>query len=233
MPFRLENLGDALVLSFQQALGSVIGFVPQLLVALILFIIGLFIAYSIGHLVEQIVKALRVDQALQKLEVERVIERAGWKLNSGAFLGGIVRWFLIVVFLLAAVDTLQLSAVSEFLKNVLLFLPNVFVAALILVIAMLVASAAERLARGAVEALGYRGAIAGVVVRWAIWIFAIVSALDQLNIKFAEDLPRTIITQILLGINIAAGLTIGLAFGLGGKDAAADFIAKIRGELKK
>lgn len=223
----LQTWGDVIVASLQQVWASVANFVPFLVGAVVVFIIGWIIAMSLGKLVEQVVRALQVDRLLSKLDLERAMERAGWKLNSGAFLGALVKWFLIIVFLLAAANILGLQAVSDFLRDVLLYIPNVVVAALILIIAALVANLVERLVRGSVEAAGYRGALVGVVARWAIWVFAFVAALLQLGI--ATSLLQTVVT----GLVAALALAFGLSFGLGGKDAAASFIDRIRGELRR
>lgn len=223
----LETWGDVVVASLQQVWASVAEFIPLFIGALIVFIVGWIVAVSLGKVVEQVVRALRVDHLLSRIEVEQAVERAGWKLNSGAFLGGLVKWFLIVVFLLAAVNILGLTQVSDFLRDVLLYIPNVVVAALILIIAALVASTVERLVRGSVEATGYRGSLAGVVARWAIWVFAFVAALQQLGI--ATALLQTVVT----GLVAALALAFGLAFGLGGKDAAASIIERVRGELRR
>jgi hypothetical protein len=223
----LQTLGDAIVASLQKVFDSVAAFVPLLVGAVVVFIIGWVIAVALGKVVEQIIKALRVDALLQKLEVEKTLEKAGWHLNSGAFIGGLVKWFLIVVFLLAAVNILGLEEVSNFLRDVLLYLPNVVVAALILIIAALVADVSEKVVRGSVEAAGHRGALVGVVTRYSIWVFAFAAALLQLGI--AASLVQTLMT----GFVGAVALGLGLAFGLGGKDAASEFIARVREELRK
>lgn len=223
----LQTWGDVIVASLQQVWASVANFVPFLLGALLVFVIGWIIAVALGKLVEQVVRALRVDSLLAKLDFEKTLERGGWRLNSGAFVGGLVRWFLIIVFLLASVNILGLSQVSDFLTQVLLYLPNVVVAALILIIATLVAEAVERLARGSVEAAGFRGSLVGVVARWAIWLFAFVAALQQLGV--ATALLQTVVTGLVAALAIA----FGLAFGMGGKDAAASFIERMRGELRR
>ncbi len=223
----LQTWGDVIVISLQQVWTSVAEFLPRLLGALILFAIGWVVAVAIGKLVEQIVRSLKIDHILVKLSVHHVWERGGWKTNSGAFVGGLVRWFLIVVFLLAAVNVVGLGQVSDFLAAVVLYIPNVVVAALILVIATVVAEAVERLVRGSVEATGYKGAMAGTISRWAIWIFALVAALMQLGI--ATALLQTLVT----GLVAMLVLSFGLAFGLGGKEAAADFIHRMRSDLRK
>lgn len=223
----LQTWGDVIVLSLQQVWASVANFVPLLVGALVVFIIGWIVAVALGKLVEQVVRALRVDTMLSKLDFERTMEKAGWKLNSGAFVGGLVKWFLIVVFLLAAANILGLSQVSDFLRDVLLYIPNVVVATLILIIAALVADVVERVVRGSVEAAGHRGALVGVVARWAIWVFAFVAVLLQLGI--ATALVQTLVTGFVASIALA----LGLAFGLGGRDVAAAFLERVKGELRR
>jgi hypothetical protein len=223
----LQTWGDVIVASLQQVWTSVANFLPLLIGAVVVFIIGWIIAVSLGKLVEQVVRALKVDHLLSKLDFETTLERAGWKLNSGAFVGSLVKWFLVVVFLLAAVNILGLTEVSNFLRDVLLYIPNVVVAALILIIAALVANTVERLVRGSVEAAGYRGSLVAVVARWAIWVFAFVAALLQLGI--ATSLLQTVVT----GLVASLALAFGLAFGLGGRDVAASFLDKMRSELKR
>lgn len=223
----LQTWGDAIVVSLQQVFNSVAAFIPLFIGAVVVFLIGWIVAAALGKVVEQVVRALKVDQLLSKLEFEKAMERAGWKLNAGAFMGSLVKWFLIVSFLLAAANILGLSQVSDFLRDVLFYLPNVLVAALILIIAALVAETVERVVRGSVEAAGYRGSLAGVTARWSIWVFAFVAALLQLGI--AVQILQTVVT----GLIAALALAFGLSFGLGGKDAAAQFIDKMKGELRR
>jgi len=223
----LETWGDVIVDSLQRVSLQLANFLPLLLGAVVLFIIGWIVAVALGKVVEQLVRALRVDQLLSRLEVEKAMERAGWRLNSGAFIGGLVKWFLIVVFLLAAANALGLNDVSAFLRDVLNYLPKVIVAVLILIIAALVADTVERLVRGSVQAAGHRGSLAGVTVRWAIWVFAVLAVLVQLGI--ARELVLAFVSALVYGVALA----LALAFGLGGKEAAAQFIEKVRGELHR
>lgn len=223
----LQTWGDVIVASLQQVWTSVANFIPLFIGAVIIFIVGWIVASALGKVVEQVIKVLRIDDFLKKLEFEHALERAGLRLNSGAFVGGLVRWFLAVAFLLASVNVLGLNQVSSFLHDVLLYIPNVIVASLILIIAMLVAEAVEKVVRASVEAAGYGGSLVGVVTRWSIWIFAFVAALLQLGI--ASALIQTLVTGLVAGLAIA----FGLAFGMGGKDAATAFIDKMRGELRR
>jgi hypothetical protein len=223
----LQTWGDVIVASLQEVWTSVAGFIPALIGATLVFIIGWVVAEAVGRIVEQVVRSLRVDSLLHKLDFGRVVERAGWKLDAGAFLGWLVKAALVIAFLLASVNILGLTAVSEFLKDVLLYVPNVVVTALILIIAALVADVMERVVRGSAEAAGYRGSLVGMVVRWSIWIFAFLVILPQLGI--AGALIQTIVTGLVAAVAIA----FGLAFGLGGKDMASSILERMRSELRK
>jgi hypothetical protein len=223
----LQTWSDLLTQSFQNLWLGVVGFVPNLVVALIIFIIGWVVAAVFGRVVSQIIKAIKVDSALASAGFEELVNRAGFNLNSGHFIGELVKWFIIIVFLLASFDVLGLAQVTIFLKDVvLLYLPNVFVAALILLSSALIAQFTERVVTGSAKAAGIHTAhFLGGVSRWAIWIFAILAAISQLGI--AGVFAQTLFT----GVVVAISLAIGLSFGLGGKDAASKYIERLRSEI--
>lgn len=218
---------DVLAASFQNVFYGMIAFIPNLLVAVIIFVIGWLVGAGLGRLVAQVVNSLRVDQALKTAGVERVVERAGFTLNSGAFLGMLVKWFFIIVFLVAALDVLRLTQVTEFLRGVVLtYIPQVIVAVLVLLVAAVLAEAVQRLVAGSARAANVRTAnLLGAIARWAIWIFAILVALDRLGVS---PLVQTLFT----GVVVALSLAFGLAFGLGGQAAAAKYIDKVREEIR-
>lgn len=223
----MQTWGDVLVGSFQQLWIGIISFIPKLIIALIIFIAGWIIAVALGRLISQIIKAFKVDRALQAIGAETTLSKAGFKLDSGAFIGGLVRWFFIVVFLVASVDVLGLHEVNAFLRDVvLLYLPNVIVAALILVVAAFLADIVKRIVVGSAKAADVPSAnMMGGVVKWAIWIFAILAALYQLGI--AGVFAQTIFTGFVAMLAIAGGL----AFGLGGKEAAGRYVEKLREDI--
>ena len=97
-------------------MGGVAGFAPKLIIAVIIFVIGLLVASILGKFIEKIASTLKVDKAFQSVGVDEMLHKGGFTLNSGAFIGGLVRWFLIVVFLVASLDILGLTQVNEFLK---------------------------------------------------------------------------------------------------------------------
>ncbi len=220
--------GDAFTYSLQSIWVSFMDFVPRFLFAVIVFIIGWIIGSVIGKAVAQVISALKVDKALESAGMDNVMNRAGIKLSVGGFIGGVVKWFIIIVFLVASLDILQLNAVTDFLKtDVLGYLPNVIVAALILVIATVVADFMGKVVMASAKAGNVRVAnFLGTLVRYAIWIFAFIIALGQLGIAAAY--MQILFTGLVAMLAIAGGL----AFGLGGKEAAMHTLEKLHEHTK-
>ena len=219
---------DVLSQSFQNLFAGVVAFIPNLVVAIIIFIVGWLVGMGLGRVVKQIVDALRVDQALRATGLERVLSRAGFELSAGKFLGFLVEWFFIIVFLVASLDVLHLTTVNLFISDVVLgYLPQVIVAVLILLVAAVVAQAAENVVVGSAKAAALHSAgFLGKVARYSIWIFAFLAALAQLNVATA------FVQTLFTGVVIAVSLAVGLSFGLGGQAAAAKYIDKLQSEIK-
>ncbi|MDE1925511.1 MAG: hypothetical protein KGH79_05080 [Patescibacteria group bacterium] len=224
----VQNWAQVFQQSFYNLLYGVVNFIPNFLLAVIIFIIGWAIAILLDNIIEQAIKAIRVDHALKAAGVESVVNRAGYNLNSGKFLGVLVKWFVILVFFMTSLQVLQLSQVNYFLQQIVLsFIPQVIVAVLILLVAAVVAEVAQGVVAGGARAAGIRSAgFAGTVARWSIWIFGIIVALSQLGIATAYF--QTLFT----GLVVALSLAFGLAFGLGGQDTAARFLEKTREDMK-
>lgn len=223
----IQTWADVLTASFQNLWYGVVAYIPNIIVAVIIFVVGWLVGAALGKVVEQIFHSLKVDAALKNTGLNDVVERAGFSMNSGMFLGMLVKWFVIIGFLVASLDVLGLAQVNAFLKDVVLsYLPQVIVAALFIIVGAVVAEIARDLVSGAARAAGVRSAgFAGSVAKWAIWIFAVLAALDQLQV--ATGFIQTLFT----GVVVAVSLALGLAFGLGGQEAAARYIEKVKGEI--
>lgn len=224
----VDTWSNALSGSFNGLLAGVVSFIPNLLLAIIIFVIGWFIGVWVGWAVEQVIKGIKVDHALRSAGIEGAVQRAGYKLDSGAFLGGLVKWFVIAVFLVASLQVLGLTQVNYFLQLVVLqYLPHVIAAALIIVVAALIAEVTQGFVSGAARAAGVSSAgFAGTVARWAVWVFAVLAALDQLGVT-------PFIQTFFTGVVVALALAFGLAFGLGGQEAASRFIEHIRHQIRR
>lgn len=219
---------DVLSQSFNNLFYGAVAFIPNLVVAIVIFIIGWLVGAGLGRVVAQVINALRVDQALKAAGLERVLSRAGFQLSSGKFIGFLVKWFFITVFLMASLKVLNLSVVNVFISDVVLgYIPQVIVAILILLVAAVVAEAAQRIVIGSAKAAQLSSAnFLGKVAQYAIFIFAALVALQQLNVATA------FVQTLFTGIIIAVSLAIGLAFGLGGQKAAERAIDRLSSEIK-
>lgn len=223
-----ENLQLALADAFSGLLLGVIAFLPKLIVAIVIVILGWLIGAALSKIISQIFKTLRVDSALEAAGAKKLVNRAGFGLNSGKFVGELVKYFIVTVAVLASLSILGLSEVTFFLQGVVLgYLPQVIVAVLILVIAIVVAEVMRKIVIAAAKAAGIRKAgFLGSVTKWAIWAFAVLAALFQLNIA------ATFIQTLFTGIVVAFSLALGLSFGLGAKEAAKDVIDSMRNEIR-
>lgn len=218
---------DTLNVTFNEVFRGFAEFIPKLIVALVLFIIGWIVGAALSKVIEQIIKAIKIDKALEGAGADKVLARAGFRLNTGLFLGELVKWFVIIIFLVASFNVLGLSDVNAFLQGVVIgYVPQVIAAVLILVIAVILAEFLKKLVTAGAKASNVSSAnFLGSVTKWSIWIFAVLAALFQLGI--AQPFIQTIFT----GVIIALSLSIGLSFGLGGQDAAASFIDKVKREI--
>ena len=222
----IATWSDVLSLSFKNLWLGVIGFVPNLVIAIVIVLLGWGIGVLLGRVVSQVVKAIKVDEALKRAGVEDFLNKGGLNLNAGNFLGALVRWFVLLVFLVAAFDILHLSQVTLFLKDILNYLPQVIVAVLILIAAGYVADAMKKVVLSSAMTADLTSAgFLATVTKWVIWVFAVLVALSQLGI--ASGFIQTIFT----GLVVALSLGLGLAFGLGGQEAASRVVERVGKEI--
>lgn len=218
---------EVIVASLQNLWALVVGFLPSLIGAIVVLIVGLIVAAGLERLVERLVFYLRIDALLEKLGVGAYLQRANLQLNAGHFMGRIVYWFMVVAFLLAASDILQFASLSGFLQDVLLYIPNVLVASLILLAAVVVANFLKGLVLASVLGAKLHAAkFLGTATWWVVMVFGLLTAAAQLNIAVA------IINTLITGLIAMLALAGGLAFGLGGREAAARWIAKLESEVR-
>ncbi len=220
------NLTDVLQGPLLELWDTVVAYLPNLLGAIVVFLLGVIIALVLRSAVEQIIKLLRIDDLAQKLEIRSQFERVGIPLHIGRLLGWIVKWFFIIVALIAATDILGWDQLTEYLKEIVLFIPNVIIAVIILLAGILLGNFVQRIVKSAVEAAHLASAefLSGIS-KWAIVIFSFMAAMVQLEI--APDLIRVLFTGLVFMLALAGGL----AFGLGGRDHAERFLARLKKDI--
>jgi hypothetical protein len=218
----MQNLywSDILQYSFQNIWASFISFLPQLLVALLVLIVGWIIAGILKRIIKTVFTQLKVDSALDAAGLDSLTAKAGYQLNSGAFVGGLVKWFVIIVFFVAALDILNLDQATAFLSEIVLgYLPQVIVAVVILFGGIILASFVEKVVIAGGKATSFASAaLLGKFAYYAIIAFTILAALNQLLI--APELVQMLFAGLVFGLSLA----FGLAFGLGGKETAAKYL---------
>ncbi len=223
----ISTWGEVFSGSLQNLWFGFISFVPSLLVAVIIFIVGWVVGSVISKAISQVITSLKIDKLFASAGAEDLLAKAGLKLNVGGFIGWIVKWFVIVVFLMTSLEILGLTQVNDFLREaVLYYLPKVVIAALVLIIATVIAETMRKIVSGSAMAANVKSArMLGTIARYAIWIFAFIIALSELGI--AATFMQVLFTGLIAMLAIAGGL----AFGLGGKEAAGRAINNISSEM--
>lgn len=219
----VQSWTDVVVSSLQNLWLGFARFVPNLIGALIVLIVGLVVAAGLGTLIEKVFDAIKLDGFLAKLGLSTYFERAGLRLRGAHFLGRIVYWFIVVAFLVAVAGILGLYAFSDFLRSVLIYIPNIVAAVLIMLAAVVLGNFFKRLVTASVMSAKLHAAhFLGTLTWWTMVVFGFLTALVQLNIA------PSIINSLVIGFISMLALAGGLAFGLGGRDYAAYLIGKLR-----
>lgn len=214
---------EVLEYSFQSVWAEVVSFLPQLVTAVVVLIIGWIIGSTLKKIIKNVFAKLNVDKALDAAGVDMLTQKAGYKLNSGAFVGTLVKWFVIVVFFVATLDILNLQQATAFLSDVVLgYLPQVIVAVLIIFGGVIVASFTQKVVVAGGRATSFASAeFLGKFAYFAILAFTALATLNQLAI--APELVQMLFAGLVFGLSLA----FGLAFGLGGRGAAARYLDRM------
>lgn len=206
---------------------SFLYFVPNLIGAILTFVIGWFLSSWLGWAVTKVLNLIKLNELFSKGQWDEALEKAGIKADVSGFIGQICRWILALTFLIATVEILGLSQFATLFAQVIAWLPNVIVVVLVMVATVILAEILEKIAVAAVVKAKIKSTHAvALVVRWSIYIFALLAILLRLNI--ASPLIQTLFSG-LIGVLVIAG---GLAFGLGGKDLAKQILEDLYKKLK-
>lgn len=219
----MTDIGSTIVTSFNNAFYATVNFIPRFLTGAIILVIGLIV----GSLVKQAIvtgsKTLKVESYLKKYGVPELQSEFSWT----NILAEIARWFIIVVFLVPTADVWGLPQIITLLNQVLFYIPNVFIAAVIALVGFVFARIAHDVVLASVKGVDSQTAITlAQVVRWSIAIFVVLAVLNQLGV--ATDLIRILFTGFVAMIALAGGI----AFGFGGQGVAKDILEGIRKKLK-
>jgi hypothetical protein len=213
----VQNWGDAVLVSVTTALQNFLGFLPALIGAVIILIAGWIIAGLLARLVESVLKRVGFERAAQTTGVNGFIERSGSGWSASKVIAEIVKWFIRLVAIQAAASILGMAQITAIINSILLWLPNLIVALAIIVLGALIARFVAGLVRGTASEMGFSDPeLLANITRYAILTFAAVAAINQLGIA------ATVVNTMFIAVVAAAAAAFALAFGLGGRDVAAE-----------
>lgn len=214
-----QDWWNVVVGPFQQLLGGILSKVPGVLVAILLLLVGMLVARGLRAAVEKFLKFVRVDEYTEKIRLNELLSRLGFGHSPGYVIGFLVYWLIILVFLLSAANAVELTAVSRLLERVVLFIPKLIGGILVVAGGLLLGHLLGEIVRSAATANKLQGAVAlSKAARFVVIVFATIMAFEQIGID------TTIITSSVQIILATIGLGLALAFGLGGRNAAAEVI---------
>jgi hypothetical protein len=218
----VRNLGESIRASLAGAVNTVVAALPRLIGFALVLVVGWLVSSLLARGVTALLHAIRFNDLARRSGFADFVQKMGLRQDASSVLAGVVKWFVRLIALVVAFDLLGLPAVSVVLQQLLLWLPNLVVALVVLVVGGLAARALGQLVRGsAAEAeLGDPDVLAAVT-RVTVWAFVLIAAASQLGIA------TTVIDTLLVGVVGAVSLAAGLAFGLGGRDKAAQILDRI------
>jgi hypothetical protein len=211
----VTNWGQAILIALANALNLILTFIPRLFGFAIILLVGWLIATLVSKGVTLLLRKVGFDRMSQRIGLNRFEERMGVKMDSAGILGKIVFWFILLIFLVPAADALGVPAVSNVLNELVAYIPNVFVAILVLFLGALAGTVVADLVRGTAASakVGNPNLFANLA-RYAILGFAVLIALEQLQIA------PTLLNELFGALVAAVAIAFGLAFGLGGQETA-------------
>lgn len=227
LPSVIDNLIRNIQHSFESLWEGLLDILPNILEGIIIIIVGWIVAKVLSKVIGKIVEVIRLNEVLSTAGVKNFFQKSGIKVNINSIFEEIVKWFILIVFFMSAAEAFGLPQVNQFLNSVLLYIPNVIIAALIVIVGVLIANFLADIAHGTTKATkaGSPQVIASVV-RYAVIIFTVFTALAQL------DIGKVFLDSFFNNLGLALAAAFGLAFGLGGKELASDFLKKIRKDMQ-
>lgn len=221
----VNDFNLAVTEALQEVLTRVITFIPNLVGAGIILVIGWIVAALLEWAVDNVVRAIGLQTLFERVKVEDIVKKAEAKKDTTSLIAAVVKWIILLVAFIAAADALNLPQISEFLNQILDYVPSVVAAAAILMIGVIFAHFMAKVVAGVTKASNLHfSELAGSTTRYAILIFTILATLSQLGI--ATAFLQTLFTGFVGALAVAGGL----AFGLGGQGTAKDWLEKFRHE---
>lgn len=205
--------------SLQQLWAAIVGRLPGVLAALLLLLVGMVVARGARAGIEKFLKLTQVDEYTERIKLNELLSHLGFGRSPAFVVGFLVYWLLILVFLVSAADAVQLTVVSQLLERFVLFIPKIVAAVLVLAGGLLLGHFFSEIVQNAATANEIQGGVAlSKITRFVVMVFAAIMALEQVGLNTVIIASSV---QIIMG---TIGLGLAIAFGLGGKDVAAEIV---------
>jgi len=215
MPATVTDLPTALLTALAAGLATLISALPSVLGALLILLLGWIITGALAGAIARALRAVRVNTAADRVGATALLQRAQIRTDAAGVIAGVVKWYLRLVVILMAADAVNLTTVSTIVNEVLAFVPNLFAAVLILAAFSWLATLARNVVTATLEPTMPNARTIGVLAYAATFGFGVIAAATQIGVA------TTLIDILFVGIVGALALAFGLAFGLGGRDEAA------------
>jgi hypothetical protein len=217
----IRDWGDATLASLAAAMSLFFAAIPKILGFIVVIVIGWVISALVAKLIASVLRTIQFNALAQRSGFDGFVQNMGARTDSAGFLALVSKWFIRLIALVVAFDALGLPAVSEVLRQLLLWIPNLVVGIVVLVIGGLVANALANVVKGATAQAGLGNPdLLGKVAKVAVWAFAIVVAVNQIGVA------QTLVNTLFMAVVGALALALGLAFGLGGRDTAGEIVRR-------
>jgi len=224
----MEQQLDIFVSSLNAFWGEIAAFFPKLLAALVLLFVGWVVAKLVRSGVKRLLAIAHFETLAQKSGIEEFLKHGELNITLSGIISEVTYWLVILIVIVTVSSSLGLQAVADLFNKVALFLPNIIVAILVLLFGTLMARFLNRLIFAWLNNLGVTGALTiSTIAEYMVQIFALFVALEQLNIG------TQLMTAAFIILFGSVCLALALAFGLGGREWAADLIAKFSSKNKK
>jgi len=202
-----------------------VNYLPNVLAALIVVLIGVIVAWAVKTVIVKGLGFIKLKKYTDAVGLGKIFTE---KVEFASLLGDIAKWTVIIVFLIPALDILKIAQVDSVLQSILAYVPNVVVAVVSIMFGAVIADLVARTIRSTATTVGTKNAdLLSDLAKWAIIVFVVLGALQQLNI-----LPQ-LISTLTIGVVAFFVIAGGVAFGLGGKDAAAGLLVSISKRFPK
>lgn len=221
MPYGVTNWQQAIIAAGSTVLSRLVLFLPNLLGAILIFVVGWIVSAWVKALIVKLLTAVGLQRAVAGTAIEAFIQKAELKGKAEDILGSLVKWVIIFIFFIAAINILGLPTVSLVLNSILAYIPRVISAILILLIGVLLAGVVESIVKGAAGAVDVSTArLLGKLASWIVMIFSVLAAVSELGIA------QQFINILVIGVVSTLSLGLGLALGLGSKEVISDLLGE-------